>query len=84
MPKNAKREKFEKEDWSGIRGISFENGEPFVVTWHVANVTHLIISTESVTSANIEVRHANNENSMIIVRSNTRTSVVLHKFAKVP
>ena len=42
----------------------------------------LIISTESLTGANIEVRHAKNESSMD--RSGTRTSVVLHKFAKVP
>ena len=39
-------------------GYQLENGEPFVVTWHVANVTNLIISTESFTGANIEVRHA--------------------------
>ena len=61
-----------------------ENGEPFVVTWHVANVTNLIISTESFTGANIEVRHAKNESSMITDRCDTRTSVILHKFAKVP
>ena len=55
-----------------------------MVTWHVANVTNLIISTESLTGANIEVTHAKNESSMIMDRSGTRTSVVLHKFAKVP
>ena len=60
-----------------------QNGEPFVVTWHVANVTNLIISTESLTGANIEVRRAKNESSMIMNRSDTRASVVLHKFAKV-
>ena len=65
-------------------GYRLENGEPFVVTWHVANVTNLIISTESLTGANIEVRHAKNESSMIMDRSGTRTSVVLHKFTKVP
>ena len=54
------------------------------MTWHVANVTNLIISTEWVTGANIEVRHAKNESSMIMDRSGTRTSVVLHKLAKVP
>ena len=69
----------------GLRqvGYRFENGERFVVTWHVANVTNLTISTESVTGANIKVRHAKNESSMIIDRSGTRTNVVLHKFAKV-
>ena len=35
------------------------------------------------TGVNIEVRHAKNESSMIMDRSGTRTSVVLHKFAKV-
>ena len=45
-------------------GHRLEHGEPFVVTWHVANVTKLIISTESLTGANIEVRHAKNESSM--------------------
>ena len=54
------------------------------MTWHVANVTNLIISTESLTGASIEVRHAKNESSMIMDRAGTRTSVVLHKFAKVP
>ena len=70
----------------GLRQVGYrlENGEPFVVTWHVANVTNLIISTESLTGANIEVRHAKNESSMIMDRSGTRTSVVLHKFAKMP
>ena len=69
----------------GLRqmGYRLENGEPFVVTWHVAIVTNLIISTESLTGSNIEVRHAKNESSMIMDRSGTRTSVVLHKFAKV-
>ena len=62
-------------------GYRLENGEPFVVTWHVANVTNLIISTESLTAANIEVRHAKNESS---IRCGTPTSVILHKFAKVP
>ena len=65
-------------------GYGLENGDPFAVTWHVANVTTLIISTESLTSANIEVRHAKNESSMIMDRCGTRTSVILHKFAKVP
>ena len=65
-------------------GYGLENGEPFVVTWHVANVTNLIISTESLTGANIEVRHAKNESSMIMDRCGTQTSVILHKFAKVP
>ena len=65
-------------------GYRLENGEPFVVTWHVANVTNLIISTESLMAANIEVRHARNERSMIKDRCGTRSSVVLHKFAKVP
>ena len=65
-------------------GYRLENGEPFVVTWHVANVTNLIISTESLTGANVEVRHAKNESSMIMDRCGTRTSVILHKFAKVP
>ena len=65
-------------------GYRLENGEPFVVTWHVANVTNLIISTESLMAANIEVRNARNESSMIMDRCGTRSSVVLHKFAKVP
>ena len=52
------------------------------MTWHVANVTNLIISTESLTGANIEVRHAKNESSMIMDRCGTQTSVILHKFAK--
>ena len=65
-------------------GYRLETGEPFVVTWHVANLTDLIISIESLTGANIEVRRAKNESSMTIDRSRTRTSVVLHKFAKVP
>ena len=43
----------------------------------------MVISTESLTGANIEVRHANNESSMIMDRCGTRTSVILHKFAKV-
>ena len=64
-------------------GYRLENGEPFVVTWHVANVTNLIISTESLTGANIEVRHAKNESSMIMDRCGIQTSVILHKFAKV-
>ena len=65
-------------------GYRLDNGEPFVVTWHVANVTNLIISTESLMAANIEVRHARNESSMIMDRCGTRSSVVLHKFAMVP
>ena len=60
-------------------GYRLENGEPFVVTWHVANVSKLIISTESL-MANIEVRHAKNESSMVMDRCSTRSSVVLHKF----
>ena len=47
------------------------------MTWHVANVTNLIISTESLTVGNIEVRHAENESSMIMDRCGTRTSVIL-------
>ena len=65
-------------------GYRLENGEPFVVTWHVANVTNLIISTKSLTGANIEVRHAKKESSMIMDRCGTQTSVILRKFAKVP
>ena len=65
-------------------GNRLENGEPFVVTWHVANVRNLIISTESLTGANIEVRHAEDESSMIMDRCGTQTSVILHKFPKVP
>ena len=65
-------------------GYRLENGEPFVVTWHVANVTNLIISTESLTGANIEVRHAKNESIMITDLCGTQTSVILHRFAKVP
>ena len=65
-------------------GYRLDNGEPFVVAWHVANVTNLIISTESLTGANIEVRHGKNESSMIMDRYGTQTSVILHKFAKVP
>ena len=65
-------------------GYRLENGEPFVVTSHVASVTNLIISTESLTGANIEVRHAKNESSMIMDRCGTQTIVILHKFAKVP
>ena len=47
-------------------------------------MTNLIISTESLTGANIEVGHAKNESSMIMDRCGTQTSVILHKFAKVP
>ena len=47
-------------------------------------MTNLIISNASHTGANIEVMHAKNESSMIMCRSGTRTSVGLHKFAKVP
>ena len=65
-------------------GYRLENGEPFVVTWHVSNVTNLTFSTESLMAANIEVRHTRNESSMIMDRCGTRSSVVLHKFAKVP
>ena len=65
-------------------GYRLDNGKPFVVTKHVANVTNLIISIESLTGANVEVRLAKNESSVIMDRSGTRTSVVLHKFAKVP
>ena len=65
-------------------GYRLETGEPFVMTWHVANVTNLIISTESLMAANIEVRHARNESSMIMDRCGTRSSVALHKFEKVP
>ena len=65
-------------------GYRLENGEPFVLTWHVANVTNLIISTESLTVANMEVRHAKNESGRITNRCGTQTRVILHKFAKVP
>ena len=65
-------------------GYRLENGDPFVVTWHVANVTNLIISTESLTDSNIEVRHAKNESTMIMDRCGTQNKRVLHKFAKVP
>ena len=65
-------------------GYRLENGEPFVATWHVANVTNLIISTESLMAASIEVRYTKDESSMIMDRCGTRSSVVLHKFAKVP
>ena len=65
-------------------GNRLGNGEPFVVTWHVANVTNLIISTESLTGANIEVRHAKSESSMIMDWCGTQASVILHKFATVP
>ena len=77
---------FEQRHWIGQRQVGYrlENGEPFVVTWHVANVMNLIISTESLMAANIEVRHARNESSMIMDRCGTRSSVVLHKFAKEP
>ena len=61
-------------------GYRLEIGEPFFVTWHVANVTNLIISIESLT----EVIHGKNDSSMIMDRSGTRTSVILHKFANVP
>ena len=54
------------------------------MTWHVVNVTNLIISTESLTGANIELRHAKHESSMIMDRCGTQRSVILHKFAKVP
>ena len=53
-------------------GYRLENGEPFVATWHVANVTNLIISAESLAGANIEVRHAKNESSMIVDRCGTQ------------
>ena len=52
-------------------GYRLENGEPFSVTWHVANVTYLIISTDSLIGANIEVRHATNESSVIKDRAGT-------------
>ena len=52
-------------------------------TWHVANVTNLIISTESLTGTNIQVRHAKNEGCMIMDRCGTQTSVILHNFANV-
>ena len=54
------------------------------MTFHVENVTNLIISTESLTGSNIEVRHSKNESSMIMDRAGTRTSGVLHKVARVP
>ena len=63
-------------------GYRLENGEPFVVTWQVAHVTNLIISIESLAGANIEVRHAKNESSMMMDRCGTQASVILH--AKVP
>ena len=68
----------------GQVGYRLDNAEPFVVAWHVANVTNLITSTESLTGANIEVRHAKNESSMIMDRCGIQTSVFLHKFARVP
>ena len=64
-------------------GYRLENGEPFVATWHVANVTNLIISAVSLTGANIEVTHAKNESSLIMDRCGTQISVMLHKFAQV-
>ena len=69
----------------GLRKARYhlESGEPFVVTWHVANVTNLIISTESVTAANVEVRHAKNESSMIMDRMYSHNSGPTHKFANV-
>ena len=70
----------------GQRHNRLEKGEPFVVTWHVANVTNLIISTESLTCANIEVRHAKNESSMIMDRcrySNKRGSAQVREGALV-
>ena len=39
--------------------------------------------TESLTGANIEVGYAQKESSVIMDRAGTRTSAVLHKFAKV-
>ena len=54
------------------------------MTWHVSDVTNLIISTESVKAANIEVQLETCGSSLIKNRSDTRTSVVLYKFAKVP
>ena len=53
------------------------------MTWHVANLTNLIISTESLTGADVQVRHAKNESSMIMDLFGTQTSVTLHKVAKV-
>ena len=64
-------------------GYRLENGEPFVVTWQVGNVTNLVISAESLTGANVEMRQAENESSMIMDRCGTQTSVNLHRFAKV-
>ena len=54
-----------------------------MVTWHVSDVTNLIISTESVKAANIEVRLKTCGSSLVTNRSDTRTSAVLYKFAKV-
>ena len=53
-------------------GYRLVNGGPFVVTWHVANVTNLIVSTGSLTGANIDLRHAKNESSMIVDRHGTQ------------
>ena len=54
----------------GQRQVEYrlENGEPFVVTWHVANVTNLIFFAESLTGANVEVRHAQNESSIAVLK----------------
>ena len=69
----------------GLRRVGcLENGEPWVVTWRVPSVTNLMISTESVITANIEVRLETCGSSLIMNRSDTRTSVVLYKFAKEP
>ena len=54
------------------------------MTWHVSDATNVIISSESVTAANIEVRLETCGSSLIMDRSDTRTSAVLYKFAKVP
>ena len=69
----------------GLRRFRYrrENGEPLVVTWHVSDATNVIISSESVTAANIEVRLETCGSSLIMDRSDTRTSAVLYKFAKV-
>ena len=64
-------------------GYRLENGEHFVSTRHVANVTNLFISTESLTGSNIEVRRAKNESSMTMDWCGTQTGLILHKFAMV-
>ena len=44
------------------------------MTWHVENLTNIIISIESRTDANTEVRHVKNESGVIMNRHGTQTS----------